>query len=172
MNHQNNPNRNDQIINLLYNSSKSLSLSVKNNKDKHIHIQKMKNQNKSYFALKTKALIHTCWTKTARRSKTTVATKKISMNWITNFDWTFFSSSFRDILSVFSLFLTVLIHHFRFAKTYRSSITMNINNINSFHIRNNVQNFPSRHSLNVTKVCRKNCNKSQIIKILHNKLIR
>ena len=80
MNHQNNPNRNDRIINLLYSSSKSLSFSVKNNKDKHIHIQKMKNQNKSYFALKTKALIQTCWSRTARRSKTTVAIKKLSMN--------------------------------------------------------------------------------------------
>ena len=84
----------------------------------------------------------------------------------------FFSSNFRDILSVFSLFLTILIRHFRFIKTYRTNITTNINSINSFHIRNNVQNFPSRHSLNVIKVCRKNCNKSQITKILHNKLIQ
>ena len=65
-----------------------------------------------------------------------------------------------------------LVHHFRLDKMYRSSITTNISNINSFHIRNKVQNFPSHHNLNVTKVCKKNCNKSQITKILHSKLTR
>ena len=50
----------DRIINLLYNSSKSLSFSVKNNKARHIHIQNIKNHNKSYFELNMNALIQTC----------------------------------------------------------------------------------------------------------------
>ncbi len=66
----------------------------------------------------------------------------------------------------------VLIHHLRLVKIYRNSIITKIKSINSFHIRNIVQNFPSRPSLNVTKVCKKNCNKSQITNILHNKLIQ
>jgi len=84
----------------------------------------------------------------------------------------FFSSKFQVILSVFSLFFTALIRHFKLVKTYRISVMTNINNMNSFHIQTKVQNFPSRPSLNVTKVCKKNCSKSQITKILHNKPIR
>ena len=84
----------------------------------------------------------------------------------------FFSNELHVILSVFSLFFIALIRHFRLVKMYQSNIMMKIRSINSFHIQNNVQNFPSRPSLNVTKVCKKNCNKSQITKILHNKLIR
>ena len=84
----------------------------------------------------------------------------------------FFSNNFRDILSVFSLFFTIFIHHFRLDEIYRSNITININNMNSFHIQNSVQNFPSRHNLKVTKVCKKNCSKSQITKILHNRAIQ
>lgn len=160
------------MINLLYNWSKSLSFSLKNNRAKQIQIPKMKNQNRSYFALKTKAFIQTCWNNIAKNSKTIIVTKKLSTNWMTNFDWIFFSNNFRDILSVFSLFFTALIHHFKFDRIYRSNITININKMNSFHIRNSVQNFPSRHSLNVTKVWRKNCNRSQITKILHNSEIQ
>ena len=74
------------MINLLYSWSKSLSFSVKNSEARQIHIPKMKNQNKSYFALKTKALIQTCWSTTARNRKTIVVTKKLSMNWMINFD--------------------------------------------------------------------------------------
>ena len=48
----------------------------------------------------------------------------------------------------------------------------NTRRINSFHIQNNVQNVPSRPSLNVTNVCKKNCNKSHITNILHNKTSR
>jgi len=160
------------MISLLYNCNKSLSFSVKKSKARQIHIPNMKNHNKSYLALKTKALNQTCCSHTAKSNKITVVIMKLRINWITNFDWMFFSKSCRVILSVFSLFFIVLIHHFRLAKMYRSRITINANNMNSFHIQNNVQNFPSRPSLNVTKVCKKNCNKSQITKILHNKLIR
>ena len=145
---------------------------MKKSKARHIQIPKMKNQNKSYFALKTKALIQTCCSHTAKSSRTMLVIRKIIINCTINFDWIFFINNFRVTLSVFSLFFTALIRHFRFAKMYRSSITMNINNMNSFHIQNNVQNLPSRPSLNVTKVCRKNCSKSQITKILHNRLIR
>ena len=145
---------------------------MKKSKARQIHIPNMKNQNKSYLALKTKALNQTCCSHTAKSNKINVVIKKLRINWITNFDWMFFSKSCRVILSVFSLFFIVLIHHFRLAKIYRSRITINANNMNSFHIRNSVQNFPSRPSLNVIKVCKKNCNKSQITKILHNKLIR
>ena len=89
-----------------------------------------------------------------------------------NFDLMFFISNARVIFSDFSLFLIDFIRHFRFVNTYRSIVTRNISKINSFHIQNNVQNLPSRHSLNVTKVCRKNCNNSQITNILHNKTNR
>ena len=132
----------------------------------------MKNHNKSYFALSTKALIHTCCSHTAKSSKTMVVIIKHKMNCTTNFDSTFLSNNFRVTLSVFSLFFTAFIRHFRLAKIYRSRIAMNNNSINSFHIQNNVQNFPSRPSWNVTKVCKKNCNKSQITNILHNKTTR
>lgn len=101
-----------------------------------------------------------------------VVIKNNRMNCMINFDCVFFSNKFRVILSVFSLFFIALIRHCRFVKIYRSSITMNKSNINSFHIQNSVQNFPSRPSLKVTKVCKKNCNRSQITKILHNKLVR
>ena len=83
-----------------------------------------------------------------------------------------FNSKFRDILSVFSLFFMALIRHFRLDKIYRNRIITKISSINSFHIQNKVQIFPSRPSLNVTKVCKKNCNKSPITNILHNKTIR
>lgn len=84
----------------------------------------------------------------------------------------FFTNNFHVTLSVFSLYFTVLIHHFRFEVTYRSNAIINISKMNSFHSRNSVQNFPFRHSLNVTKVCRKNCNNSQITKILHSRAIQ
>ena len=84
----------------------------------------------------------------------------------------FFSNNFRVTLSVFSLFFTDLIRHFRFAKMYRNRTATKRRSINSFHIRNSVQNFPSRSSLKVTKVCKKNCNKSQITNILHSKINR
>ena len=74
------------MINLLYKWSKSLSFSLKNSSARQIHIPKMKNHNKSYFALKTKALIQTCWNSTARVKKTIVVVRKLSMNWMTNFD--------------------------------------------------------------------------------------
>lgn len=89
-----------------------------------------------------------------------------------NFDCMFFSNNCRVILSAFSLFLIAEIRHFRFTMVYRNNVIIKIRSINSFHIQNSVQNLPSRPSLNVMKVCRKNCNKSQITKILHNKLIR
>ena len=145
---------------------------VKNNKAKQIHIPKMKNQNKSYFALRTNALIQTCWSHTARSNKTTVVITKHRMNWIINFDSMFLSNNFHVTLSVFSLFFTALIRHFLLAKIYRNRITTKIRSINSFHIQTKVQNPPSRPSWNVTKVCKKNCNKSQITKILHSKLTR
>jgi hypothetical protein len=68
------------MINLLYNWSKSLSFSLKNNRAKQIQIPKMKNQNRSYFALKTKALIQTCWNITAKNSRTIIVTKKLNIN--------------------------------------------------------------------------------------------
>ena len=108
-----------------------------------------------------KALIQTCWSHTARSNKTMIVIMKVKINWITNFDSMFFSNYFRVTLSVFSLFFTDLIRHFRFAKIYRNRTTTKRRSINSFHIRNSVQNFPSRSSLKVTKVCKKNCNKSQ-----------
>ena len=145
---------------------------MKNSKAKHVHIQNMKNQIKSYFALKTKALIQTCWNTTAKSSKTIVVIININMNWIMNFDSMFLSNNFQVILSVFSLFFIAVTHHFRLAETYRNMITIKSSIINSFHIQNRVQNLPFRPSLNVMKVCKKNCNKSQITNILHNKLIR
>ena len=160
------------MISLLYNSNKSLSFSVKKSKARQIHIPNMKNQNKSYLALKTNALNQTCCSHTAKSNKITVVIMKLRINWIMNFDWIFFNSNCRVILSVFSLFFIALIHHFRLVKIYRNKIIINVNNMNSFHIRNSVQNLPSRPSLNVTNVCKKNCNSSQITKILHKKLIR
>ena len=82
------------------------------------------------------------------------------------------SNNFHVILSEFSLFFTVLIRHFKFANIYRIRVVTKIRRMNSFHIRTNVQNFPSRPSLKVTKVCKKNCNRSQITNILHNKISR
>ena len=132
----------------------------------------MKNQNKSYFALRTNALIHICCNHTARSRKTIVVITKTKMNCITNFDSIFFSNNFHVILSVFSLFFMDLVHHFRLAKIYRNNTITKIRSINSFHIQNNVQNFPSRHNWKVTKVCKKNCNKSQITNTLHSNTIR
>ncbi len=71
-----------------------------------------------------------------------------------------------------SLFFMALVHHLKFDRMYRRSIITNINNMNSFHIQNSVQNFQSRPNWNVINVCRKNCSNSQIIKILHNKTNR
>ena len=73
---------------------------------------------------------------------------------------------------MFSLFFIDFIRCLKLAEIYRIIDTKNISNINSFHIRNSVRNFPSRPSLNVINVCKKNCNKSQITNILHNKINR
>ncbi len=146
-----------------------MSSSVKNNRAKQIQIPKIKNQIKSYFQLSTNDLIHTCWNTTAKSNKIRVVIVKTRMNWITNSDLIFLNSKDRVILSTFSLFFILSIRHLRFDKIYHNSITTNINSINSFHIRNNVQNFQFRQSLNVTKVCKKNWSKSQITNILHNK---
>lgn len=94
------------------------------------------------------------------------------INCIKNFDWIFFNSIFRVILSVFSLFFIDFIRHFKFVRMYRSTATTRNNRINSFHIRNNVQNFQSRHNLNVMNVCKKNCNNNQITNILQSRMIR
>ncbi len=94
------------------------------------------------------------------------------MNCIMNSDLIFLNNNDRVILSTFSLFFNFSIRHLRFAKTYHSIITPKINSINSFHIRINVQIFQFRQSLNVTKVCKKNCSKSQITNILHIKTIQ
>ena len=145
---------------------------MKNNKAKQIHIPKIKNQNKSYLALRRNALNHIVCRDTANNNRTTVVVINDIMNWNTNFHLIFLSNNLHVILSVFSLFFIELSHTFRFASMYRSNITANIANINSFHIQKNVQNLPSRHNWKVTKVCKKNCNKSQITKILHNKMIR
>ena len=161
-----------RIINLSYNSNNSLSSSLKNNNAKHTHIQKIKNHNKSYLALKTKALIQTCCNHIAKIKKNTHVIMKISMNCIMNFDLIFFNNTFQVISFVCSLFFIDLVHHFKFVSIYRRSTTTNINNINSFHIQKSVQNLPSQPSLNVTNVCRKNCNINHITKILHNKRIR
>lgn len=160
------------MISLLYSCNKSLSFSVKNNKDRHTHIPKMKNHNKSYFALRIKALIHTCCKPTANSNRIIVVTTNTNMNCITNFDSMFFSSNCHVILSVFSLFFIALIHHFKLYSIYRNNITTNIKSINSFHIQKNVRNLPSRHNLNVTNVCKKNCNSNHITNILHNRAIR
>jgi len=125
---------------------------VKNSRARHIHIPKMKNQNRSYFALRRNALNHIACKHTANNNKTIVVVMNDKMNWITNFDWVFFTNNFHVILSVFSLFFTALIHHFMLAKMYRNNIMTNSARINSFHIRNNVQNVPSRHNWKVTKV--------------------
>ena len=80
INHRSNPNRKDRIIKLLYKFNKSLSFSVKNNKAKHTQIQNMKNQNKSYFALKRKALIHTCCNHMDKSRKIIVVITNININ--------------------------------------------------------------------------------------------
>ena len=146
MNRQHNPSINDRRISLSYNWSRSLSSSVKNSRAKHIHIPKIKNQNKSYFALSRNALNHIACRHTANSNKTIVVVMNDNMNCITNFDGVFFINNFHVILSEFSLFFIVFIHHFRLAKTYRSNIITNSAKINSFHIRNRVQNLPSRHN--------------------------
>ena len=150
----------------------SLSFSLKNNKARQTHIQKIKNQIKSYLALRTNAFIHTRCINTAKSSNMMVVDIKIKINCIMNLDFEFFINNDCVIFSVFSLFFMILIQVFAFAKKYRINITANISSINSFHIRNKVQNFPFRHSLNVTKVCKKNCSSNPITKILHSKIIR
>ena len=111
---------------------------------KHTHIQKIKNQNKSYLALKTKALIQTYCNHIANNKKTIQVIININRNWIINFDWIFFNNNFRVISFVCSLFFMALVHHFKFDNTYRRSIITNINNMNSFHIQNSVQNVQFR----------------------------
>ena len=74
------------MISLLYNSIISLSSSLKNNNAKQTHIPKIKNQNKSYLALKTKALIQTCCNHMANNKKIMHVMINISMNWTINFD--------------------------------------------------------------------------------------
>ena len=59
-NRRHNQSRMDRVINLLYNSSKSLSSSVKKSSAKQIHIQSIKNHRRSYFRLNMNALIQTC----------------------------------------------------------------------------------------------------------------
>ena len=98
--------------------------------------------------------------------------KKIKMNWIMNSDFMFFRMIFREICSKFSLFFVLFIHSFVCDSIYRNRIITKINSINSFHIRNSVQNFPSRQSLKVMKVCKKNWSNSPITNILHSKAIR
>ena len=150
----------------------SLFFSLKNNKPRQIHIQKMKNHIKSYFQLKTKAFSHTCCSQIARISNIKVVAMKIRINCNMNFDCIFFNNSGRVIFSTFSLFFIALDHFLIFDRKHRINIIINTSSINSFHIQNNVQNVPSRHNLNVTKVCRKNCNRSQITNILHSNDIR
>lgn len=117
-----------------------------------------------------KALIQTCCNNTAKSNKTTAVIINRKINWITNFDSILFNNIFQVILLLFSLFFIALIRHLKLFRVYRSRIMMNNRSINSFHIRNSVQNLPSRHSLKVTKVCKKNCNRSQITNILHNSI--
>ena len=59
---------------------------MKNNKPKQIQIPKIKNQNKSYFALKVKALIQTCCNHIANSKKIIQVIINININWIINFD--------------------------------------------------------------------------------------
>ena len=94
------------------------------------------------------------------------------MNCIINLDSIFFNNSFRVILSVFSLFFIDFIRHFKLANIYRSNIITKSIIINSFHIRNSVQNFQSRPNLKVINVCKKNCSISQITNISHSNFIR
>ncbi len=158
-----------RMINLSYNSKSSLSSSEKNNRAKQTHAQKMKKNNKSYFRLSIDALSHTCWMNRARTMNITVVTRKIQIYSNMNFHFMFLNISFRVTFSHCSLFFICLIRVFRWAKKYRKIVTLNISNMNSFHIQKIVQNLQSRPSLNVTNVCKKNCNKSQITKILQSK---
>ena len=86
INHRNNHNHKHRIMSLLYSSKISLSFSLKNRRAKHIHIPKMKNQNRSYFALRTNALNHIACKHTANSNKTIVVVINDNMNCITNFD--------------------------------------------------------------------------------------
>jgi hypothetical protein len=149
-----------------------LSFSLKNSKARQIQIQKIKNHIISYLKLKKNAHNHTFWIQIARKKKIINVIENISKNWIINSDFIFFRIIFREICSICSLFFIIVIHSFRWDNVYRSRIITKTNSINSFHIRNNVQNFPSRQSLNVTKVCKKNWRRSPIINILHNRAIR
>ena len=109
---------------------------------------------------------------TAKRKNINKVAEKISINCTMNSDFTLFRIIFREICSEFSLFFILFVHSFICDNTYRNKITTKTNNINSFHIRNSVQNFPSRQSLNVMKVCKKNWSNSPITNILHSKAIR
>lgn len=86
INHRNNHNHKHRIMSLLYSSKISLSFSLKNRRAKHIHIPKMKNQNKSYFALRTNALIHTCCIHSAKSNNIIVVTMNIRINCNMNLD--------------------------------------------------------------------------------------
>ena len=119
-----------------------------------------------------RALIHTCWINNASNKKINVVIKNTQMYCIINFHLVFFNIIDRVTSLVFSLFFICLIHFFILTEIYRIMDIRNTRRINSFHIQNNVQNLPSRPSLKVTKVCKKNCNKSQITNILHNKISR
>ena len=169
---QNNHNRKLRIINLLYKFNSSLSSSVKNNKARHTQIANIKNHIKSYFILNIRALIHTCWINKANNKKINVVIKNIQIYCTINFHLIFFNIMDQVTCLVFSLFFICLIHFFMFAEIYRIMDIKNTRRINSFHIQKIVQNFPSRPSLNVTNVCKKNCNKSHITNILHNKTNR
>jgi hypothetical protein len=171
-NRQNNQSRKDRIINLLYNSNRSLSSSVKNNNAKHTPIQKIKNPNKSYFILNIKAFPHTCCMSNASINRTISVIKNNAMNCMINFELIFFRNNEREIFSVFDLFFIPDIRSFELDKMYRNNITTKMSSIHSFHIHIKVRILQSRHNLKVTNVCRKNCNSNQITNILHNKLIQ
>ena len=169
---QNNHNRRLRTINLLYRLNSSLSSSVKNNKARQTPIANIKNHIKSYFILNISALIHTCWINKASSKKIIVVIKNIQIYCIINFHLIFFNIRDQVTFFVFSLFFICLIHFFILTEIYRIMDMINIKRINSFHIQNKVQNVPSRPSLNVTNVCKKNCNNSQITNILHSKINR
>ena len=128
----------------------------------------MKNQIKSYLKLKINVHNHTFWISRAimKKAKNVIVNNKI--NWIINFGLKFLINRDREILSAFSLFFIADIQCFRFVKIYMMRIAMKTNNIISFQIQTKVRNFPFRPSLNVMNVCKKNCNRSHITKILHN----
>ena len=134
----------------MFNSS--LSSSVKNNNARQTHIANIKNHTKSYFILNIRAFIPTCWINKANNRKSKTVIRNTQIYCMMNFHLIFFSIIDRFTFFVFSLFFIALIRFFIFAEMYRMIDTRNINRMNSFHIQNNVQNVPSRPSLNVTKV--------------------